>query len=301
MVPAPILSWERGLLFAGAGVNPNGFSTPDLPPALLALGRQVLHAELVPGMRPADIRQSMTSAPERVAPYIGRDRAREIAALEADAESLRAAAEGWLAGMGGHPWIAPFRPDDQGWVGHDMDPPSAEGFTPPPPLPLEYLPFSCGMVGASTTTMEDGDLWPVPDESRTPEGAQVWRLAVPASARVLEIRTCDDWAGLVAAHPRLVTDAPEPLYGMTLPAPLIAVDWASAAEEWDGVRMTYEGLLRVSYVELPAPGGSTVFMPWDAGWERTLWLRWIVPEAVPLGPWVRHEFDPPSEWRHGLF
>jgi hypothetical protein len=44
-----------------------------------------------------------------------------------------------------------------------------------------------------------------------------------------------------------------------------------------------------------------VFMPWDAGWERTLWLRWIFTEAVPLGPWVRHEFDRPPEWRHGRF
>ncbi len=282
-------------------MNANGFSTPDLPPALLTLGRRVLQAELVHGMRPADLRWEMTSAPELVAPYIGRDRAREIGALEAEADALRTAAEGWLAGMATHPWIAPFRPADQGWVGHDMHPPAAASFTPPPPEPFEYPPFACAMVGAHTTTMDDGDLWPVPDEARTPEGAQVWRLAVPASARVLEIRTCDDWAGLVAAHPRPVTDAPEPLYDMTLPAPLIAVDWASAAEEWDGVRMTYEGLLRVSHVELPAPGGWTVFMPWDVGWERTLWLRWVFEEAVPLGPWVRHEFSPPPHWRHGRF
>jgi len=266
-------------------VDANGFSTPELPPALLELGRSVLEGDLELDPRGAELRGDLYWIVECVAPFAA-DRHAAVTDLEANAPRYRAAAEAWLARHRDHPWFAPFGGDRQGWVCGDVDEPPDPGVFVPPPAP-EYTPFGCTLLGATTTTLDDGDMWPVPWERRTAPGAPVWALTVPRSARVLEIRDPAGWAELVTAHPRPLTAMDEPLYDLTLPGGLLGVDWASAARDWDGVRMTFDGILRTAYVAVPVPGGTTAFMPWDSGWEQTLWLRWVFDDAIPGTPWRR--------------
>jgi hypothetical protein len=70
--------------------------------------------------------------------------------------------------------------------------------------------------------------------------------------------------------------------GITLPAPLYTVDWASAGRDWDGVRMTLEGFARTAFVEIPALDGVTTYIT-DRLHERTDWLRPVLDDARSIG------------------
>lgn len=272
-------------------MHANGFSTPDLPPALLALGRRALEGDLSTDRGAGWLQSDLDWAVESVAPFCGVDRGQLVTGLERHAGRYLPAAEDWLDRHLEHPWIAPFSRERQGWVAAWGDaPPDPAEFVPSPPPGPGDSPFGCTPRGAATTTQVDGDIWPAPEVRGTAAGAPVWTFVAPPSARVLEIRTAADWAALVTAHPLVLTDAPEAMYDMALPAGLVGVDWRSAATEWDGIRFTIDGILRAAYVTVPVPGGVTAFIPWDVGWERTVWLRWVFTDVAPGAPW-RHPHD----------
>lgn len=130
-----------------------------------------------------------------------------------------------------------------------------------------------------------------------------WRLPVRPEARVFEIHRPEDWAALVAAHPR--SGRPHP--GWELPginqhrleiAALLAVpdqraartsvrrhlvpDWRSVAGEYDGIHLSWAGFITSegSVVDL-GDGDVTMLRYWFS--ERALWLADVFgePDRAP--------------------
>ena len=108
------------------------------------------------------------------------------------------------------------------------------------------------------------------------------RFRVPASARVHEIRSARDWHALClryadtanyAGPDTNLLDSAQLNHG---PAP----EWSRVAGDWDGVHLTFAGLLTALYVPVAASGVLTTLWTWE--WESTLWLRPVLEEAEAL-------------------
>jgi uncharacterized protein YndB with AHSA1/START domain len=130
-----------------------------------------------------------------------------------------------------------------------------------------------------------------------------WRLPVAETARVHEIHRPEDWAALVASHPR---NAGRPHDGWELPGPnqhrdvvrsLLEVDgqraavvelsahrlpdWRAAANSFDAVHLSWAGFITTEgFVATMEPGVVTMLRYW--GSERTLWLADRFGEPEPL-------------------
>ena len=123
-----------------------------------------------------------------------------------------------------------------------------------------------------------------------------WGIEVSSSARVFEIHRPDDWRRLVATYPH---DVSRRHSGWELPGPnqhrseVAAVasasagsaarfdvrvampDWNRVAEDWDGVHLSWAGMLTCEghVVDVPELGADVVTMLRFWFTERTLWLR----------------------------
>jgi len=269
---------------------PSGLSLPEFPPMLLALGAE---GRGLLDLAPTDMADLIATHVIGTVPPWNRRRAIEIGQLEERPGSALDWGELWLESIADHPWMQPFDAGQQGWVSQSEPRTPDSGLFTPPGVQTP-LWFNCdlmpenGSLGTTTTLVGD-DLWLLPDAVRAPEGAPIWRLSMAGSACVRDIRTCDDWSALVAAYPRLISDADIPIdpSDVRIPGPVYGVDWAAASADLDGVRLTLEGLVRIAYCEIPVLEGTTTFVLNDVTWEHTLWLRWVVLETARLGEWAR--------------
>jgi hypothetical protein len=159
-----------------------------------------------------------------------------------------------------------------------------------------------------------GGLWtvsdPPPDTHRAlisswelePDPASRWWLPIERPVRVWEIHGPADWVRLVSTYP-----ADGRLYsGWELPGPnqhrrhvdvLLAVagqhavriagrqlvpDWQAVAADFDGVHLSWAGFLTTEgYISDLDGGDVTMLRYWFS--ERTLWLRDVFGDPVPLG------------------
>ena len=120
-----------------------------------------------------------------------------------------------------------------------------------------YGAYSCADVVIAGPI---GD-WPPSKEQRR------FVAEIDASARVHEISTPEDWHGLCVSFPRVDTNTNTPDYvgvGTLVP------DWSRVAEQWDGVHMTFAGLLTIPLVRRSTAAGATMMWSWDT--EGTMWL-----------------------------
>ncbi|QNN51251.1 hypothetical protein [Nocardioides mesophilus] len=99
------------------------------------------------------------------------------------------------------------------------------------------------------------------------------RVRVAPRARIFEIAGPADWHRLVtrygdpagyAGPDRNLLEAADIDHG---PAPV----WDAAAADFDGVHLTFVGLLSALFVPWSQSGVTTTLWSWE--WERTLWLR----------------------------
>ena len=101
---------------------------------------------------------------------------------------------------------------------------------------------------------------------------------IDASARVFEIFGPADWHALCVSFPR-VNQHPNSPAGVGTLAP----DWSRAATQWDGVHLTFMGLLTAPFVRHSSAAGTTMLWSWDT--EGTLWLPGnFVRAGAPLVP-----------------
>jgi hypothetical protein len=97
----------------------------------------------------------------------------------------------------------------------------------------------------------------------------VWRLTPRSDARVYEIRAAEDWARLCEAFPFVMVDG------------YVGPDWDAIANEYDGVHLTVEGLIRAQCVEVETRYGTAKLDAWDA--ESTAWLQWAFERVERIG------------------
>ena len=139
-----------------------------------------------------------------------------------------------------------------------------------------------------------------------------WSLPAHERARVFEVHRADDWARLVIDHPR--DGAPHPEWELPGPnqrlpelAGLLAVpgqraarasirrhlvpDWRSVAERYDGVHLSWAGLLTAEGCVTDLGGGDVTLLRYWFG-ERTHWLADVFGNPAPLDqPAAQHPAD----------
>ena len=96
--------------------------------------------------------------------------------------------------------------------------------------------------------------------------AQRFTSHVKSTVRVMELVRVEDWHALCANYPTTIDDTASPSGGGTL-----TPDWRHVATHWDGIHLTFMGLLTIPFVRYTSEAGSTMLWSWDT--EGTLWLR----------------------------
>lgn len=88
---------------------------------------------------------------------------------------------------------------------------------------------------------------------------------IDASVRVFEVSGPADWHSLCVSFPS-VNQHPNSPAGINTLSP----DWRRVATEWDGVHLTFMGLLTAPFVRHCSAAGTTMLWSWDT--EGTFWL-----------------------------
>jgi len=108
------------------------------------------------------------------------------------------------------------------------------------------------------------------------------RLQVSSTARVYEVDSAADWHRLVqgygdwGTHPGSDENLRDAAGLDNGPAPT----WSRVAEDYQGVHLTFAGLLTGLYVPYATEEVSTALWAWN--WESTYWLRSVFTSATPL-------------------
>jgi hypothetical protein len=91
-------------------------------------------------------------------------------------------------------------------------------------------------------------------------------IEVADDARVYHVTSAADW------H-RLATAFPAPMRGSVAAGVVneVSPDWRLVAGRWDGVHLTFGGLLCALFVPVTSEAGTTTLWTWES--ERTLWLH----------------------------
>ncbi len=101
---------------------------------------------------------------------------------------------------------------------------------------------------------------------------------IDASARVFEVSGPADWHALCASFPRINQHPNSPAGVGTL-----SPDWSHVATQWEGVHLTFMGLLTALFVRHSSAAGTT--MLWSLDTEGTLWLPGdFLRAGAPLAP-----------------
>ena len=108
-----------------------------------------------------------------------------------------------------------------------------------------------------------------------PEHYQRSHAVVDPGASVFEVASPADWHALCTTMPR--ENRPSPAgTGLLVP------DWRRVANEYDGVHLTFGGLLTTPYVRTHSAAGTTRLWSWDA--EFTIWVTDVVRPGPLLPP-----------------
>ena len=92
-----------------------------------------------------------------------------------------------------------------------------------------------------------------------------WSIRFLEEVRMFEIHGPSDWHNLCVRYPV------EDREGRLVP------NWGAVAEEWDGVHLSFGGLLTAEQNRYESPAGWTMLDFWQA--ERTYWLRALKTET----------------------
>jgi hypothetical protein len=89
--------------------------------------------------------------------------------------------------------------------------------------------------------------------------------AIPAGARVFEVDGPRDWHTLCREYPAVSSSDSSPAGAAS-----ISPRWDAVREEWDGVHLSFMGLLSAPYVDVTSSAGTSMLWSWVA--EQTIWL-----------------------------
>ena len=184
------------------------------------------------------------------------------------APTLRPLVEATLEYSGTAWWYE--RPDlnRQAWVAHDGETPDPTGWRRPDSPPSRWERYAQKPnSGQYTSTLFDGyaslligyeqragDMWP----QSWP--LECWLMRMSADARIYEIHGPADWHRLCVAYPARGSDDDR-----------LVPDWGAASADWDGVHLSFGGLLACEQNRQETADGWSMHEFWHA--ESTFWLR----------------------------
>jgi hypothetical protein len=84
-----------------------------------------------------------------------------------------------------------------------------------------------------------------------------------SDAKVYSVNTPEEW------HQLATTYRASELGGLS--EDVVVPDFSKVARDWDGVHLTFAGVLACDQVRIESPAGVTELQSWEA--ERTVWLR----------------------------
>lgn len=132
-----------------------------------------------------------------------------------------------------------------------------------------------------------------------------WRVTVDRTARVYEVHSAEDWAGLVTRYPKVSNSC----HRLEIEHDLVICgydaanlgawkrfltpDWEAVAADWDGIHLSWAGYLTADGT-LMVLGQGDVTMLRNWGSERTVWLSPVLLDAAPL-PVPAELLDDPSQ------
>jgi len=194
------------------------------------------------------------------------DYGQRVAALAAEAPSLREDALRLVRSPAAKRWFADLDRAQQVWVA----PPASRDIVEPTRFHPDLTPFGGGTPkprAALWTTTSIGSMasgWVlylhIGEDSRPPPYS-LWRFEPLPSARVYEIHEPLEWHSLCLAYPG------EVYKDRLMP------DWQSVARDWDAVHLSVGGLLTAEGVAVGTANSAKTEL---AGWssESTVWFRW---------------------------
>lgn len=91
-------------------------------------------------------------------------------------------------------------------------------------------------------------------------------MPVSDDARVYELSGPAEWHELCRSYPSVYSRSDGPASANTL-----VPRWAAVAEDWDGVHLTFLGLLTTPFVRIVSAAGASMMWSWDT--EGTIWLE----------------------------
>lgn len=207
---------------------------------------------------------------------------RVVAAVLSKGSDLGSLATEVTAHPAGRWWTDPIDRSRQVFISNDeMDRASSRRLSPESiahweayaqrPLPWRITSTLRGAFSCVDTVLGSGD-WLEPEEYNR------FAAVIEDSARVLEISSPTDWHALCVSFPSVNQDRNSPAKAGSL-----SPDWSRVASRWDGIHLTFMGLLTTPFVRHNSAAGSTMLWSWDT--EGTLWLPGdFLRAGAPLGP-----------------
>jgi hypothetical protein len=202
--------------------------------------------------------EKWSSCPRRFTPW-------EARASRADGELLARAVPACAAARW---WSDPVGARPQVWLGRSGTAPTAgrsmPGLAGKPPSDLWTSSAVAGLPSAWWPVLKNGA------DSSPPDGpVSIWRLTPHPDARVFEICTPTDWRWLCETFQGPLVDG------------WVGPGWDLVAEQYAGVHLTVEGLIRAQGVPIETSRGRAMLDNWDA--ESTAWLQWSVTALERIG------------------
>lgn len=203
-----------------------------------------------------------------------------VEALELGSQ-LKGLARSILEHPGSVWWFEPPDLDRQLWIYHPPDlsyvswlspdgaPPDTASWSRPATPPGRWERYAQKPIGNQQTSTLFGGL--SSELMAYDEGAgdymchfplECWELRIQQDVRIYEVRGPDSWHELCVRYPAIDQDD-----GRLVP------DWGAAAADWDGVHMSFGGLLSCEQARYESPEGWSMHNWWHS--EGTYWLRSI--------------------------
>jgi len=173
--------------------------------------------------------------------------------IEAAAEILRCDAARW--------WHADWRERPHIWLGEGHRPPEPQAQRVASGKPRAAIWTSSAIAGLPSAW------WPY-FVGRAPVELTAWQLSVAPDARVVEIRSPQDFWSLCQRFGTRMDKR-----GLQHP------DWDAVSVDFDGVHLTVAGLISTQGVPIRRDPDPVMLWGWDV--ECTAWLRWPVMTAAP--------------------